>query len=105
MATLYADLNDDLAFVDDLESGARDRAQMEALGEAKLISNAQKAVVQAYFTEPRDRLAAVAAGMRVRIAETRSPRLKAQLDEMLYKQPKENGTTSPGWPRPRAATS
>jgi Annexin len=92
-AALHADLQGDLAFINEIESGARSEAEMRALAGIGSLSEAQKAIVTAYFTEPRDKLSAVAAGMRVRIAAIRTPRLKEQLDEMLYKQPPSE------WPR------
>ena len=92
LASLYVDLQGDLTFVGELEADAGRRAQAKAMGDAKMLSKAQQAIVDEYFAKgpPRDPLSAVAAGMRARITEARAPRLKEQLDAMLYKQPPDN---------------
>lgn len=90
-ATLGADLRGDIAFVADMASGARSEAEMKAIGALGGLSEAQKAIVAAYFTAPppRDPLSAVSAGMRVRITEVHRPRLTEQLEQMLYALPKD----------------
>ncbi len=91
-ATLGVDLRGDLAFVDELASGVRTQAEIEAVGALGGLSEAQQAIVKAYFAadpKTRDPLAAVAAGMRVRITDVYRPGLVERLNTMLLGLPKD----------------
>ena len=62
---------------------------MKAVAALGGLSNAQQAIVTTYFAKPppRNPLDAVAAGMRVRIAEAQKPRLTEELRRRLYALP------------------
>ena len=85
-AQLGADLRGDLAFVDGITSGARSEAEMKAVAALGGLSNAQQAIVNAYFSkEPHNPLDTVAAGMRVRITEAQTPRITEELAAPLVR--------------------
>ena len=88
-AALLDDMRGDLDFAQDLVSGARSAEQMKAIGAMGGLSEAQRAIVTAYFEGPEkgNPLAAVAAGMRVRIAETQREQLSAALKQRLMALP------------------
>lgn len=89
-AALLDDMRGDLAFAADLTSGAMDAQRAGALQSMGALSDAQKAIVASYFGEGPDKgnpLAAVAAGMRVRIAETQRERLASELNRRLLALP------------------
>ena len=88
-AALLADLQGDMGFASDLVSGARRKEEMQAIGAMGGLSDAQKAIVAAYFEGPEqgNPLAAVAAGMRVRIAEGRRDHLSQEMKRLLMALP------------------
>ncbi|RPI10783.1 MAG: hypothetical protein EHM63_02650, partial [Actinobacteria bacterium] len=88
-AQLGADLRGDLAFMAGITTGARSEAEMKAVAAIGGLSKAQQTIVTTYFAKPppRNPLDAVAAGMRVRIAEAQTPRLTEELRTRLKALP------------------
>lgn len=88
-AMLGADLQADLGFAGELVSGARSVEEMRAIGAMGGLSDAQKAIVASYFEGPDkgNPLAAVAAGMRVRIEEGQREHLTQEIQSLVMSLP------------------
>ena len=72
MATLYVDLQGDLTFVGDLEAEGQERPRSRRSATRRCCRRPSRPSSTTYFAKPaRDPLSAVAAGMRVRITESR----------------------------------
>ena len=81
----------DLQMIDDIHAAAANGVDMNAYIQERGLDQAQATVLQTYFggekDKPRDAVAAVAAGMRMRIRMTRKPGIIEYMKSEVMKKP------------------